>query len=182
MVKRTEEDERCVICNNLWLLSRIILLFMQNEWLEWQKKLKEKTYSQFIAILGIFTAISFMSMESLQVLGDLFKGVYISITYVFVIIMFVGMEKVVGNGDNYNFSFEVCALVLITITALFVIGLFITGYVIPGLMILTICAIGLMVSFLATHPISIKIKLHFRPSGGFVCVLNDTVLYCGKHR
>lgn len=135
------------------------------------EKLKGQIYSEFIAILGIFTAISFMSMGSLQVLGDLFKdvkdptsasvgyalivgGVYISIMYVFVIIMFVGMKKVVGNGDKYNFSFEVCALVLITITALFGTGLFITGHIVPGLMILTICAIGLIVSFLATQSLT----------------------------
>ncbi len=135
------------------------------------EKVKGKIYSEFIAILGIFTAISFMSMGSLQVLGDLFKdvknptsasvgyamivgGIYISIMYVFVIIMFVGMKKVVGNGDSYNFSFGVCALVLITITTLFGTGLFITGHVVPGLMILTICAVGLIVSFLATHPMA----------------------------
>lgn len=142
---------------------------------ETAEKLKGKIYSEFIAILGIFTAISFMSMGSLQVLGDLFKdvkdptsasvgyalivgGIYISIMYVFVIIMFVGMKKVVGNGDSYNFSFGVCALVLITITALFGTGLFITGHVVPGLMILTICAVGLIVSFLATHPMATESK------------------------
>ncbi|KST87674.1 hypothetical protein LKF67_2575 [Lactococcus lactis subsp. lactis] len=137
--------------------------------------IKSKIYSEFIAILGIFTAISFMSMGSLQVLGDLFKdvkdptsasvgyalivgGIYISIMYVFVIIMFVGMKKVVGNGDKYKFSFGVCALVLITITALFGTGLFITGHVVPGLMILTICAVGLIVSFLAIHPMATESK------------------------
>jgi hypothetical protein len=139
------------------------------------EKVKGKIYSEFIAILGIFTAISFMSMGSLQVLGDLFKdvkdptsasvgyaliigGIYISIMYVFVIIMFVGMKKVVGNGDSYNFSFGVCALVLITIAALFGTGLFITGHVVPGLMILTICVVGLIVSFLATHPMATESK------------------------
>jgi hypothetical protein len=132
------------------------------------EKVKGKIYSEFIAILGIFTAISFMSMGSLQVLGDLFKdvndptsktvgyamivgGIYISIMYVFVIIMFVGMKKVVGNGDKYNFSTGVCALVLITIGALIGIGLFIIGHLLPGLMIITLCVVGLIVSFIATQ-------------------------------
>ncbi|QSE76298.1 hypothetical protein JW886_07455 [Lactococcus taiwanensis] len=135
------------------------------------EKVKGKIYSEFIAILGIFTAISFMSMGSLQVLGDLFKdvknptssslgyamiigGIYISIMYVFIIIMFVGMKKVIGNGDKYNFSTGVCALVLITVCTLIGIGLFMVNCLIPGLMFITVCIVGLIVAFLATQSIT----------------------------
>lgn len=135
------------------------------------EEIKTKIYSEFIAILGIFTAISFMSMGSLQVLGDLFKdvknptsisvgyamiigGVYISIMYVFIIIMFVGMKKVIGNGDKYTFSTGVCALVLITVCTLIGIGLFMTNCLVPGLMFITVCIVGLIVALLATQSIT----------------------------
>lgn len=128
-------------------------------------ELKTKIYSEFIAILGIFTAISFMSMGSLQMLGDLFKdvkdpttvsigyamivgGIYIVIMYVFVIIMFVGMKKVVGNGDEYDFSTEICAIALIAVATLIGAGLLICGHLISGLMFITLDIVGIIIAFL----------------------------------
>lgn len=134
------------------------------------EEVKTKIYSEFIAILGIFTAISFMSMGSLQVLGDLFKdvkkpttpsvgyamiigGIYIVVMYVFVVIMFVGMKKVIGNGDKYVFTFGICALVLIAVSSLIGLGLLIAGHLASGLIVMTACVIGLIVSFLNTQKI-----------------------------
>lgn len=72
---------------------------------------KTKIYSEFIAILGIFTAISFALMGSIQTFGTVFSkvdnpssasmgfaliagAVYLIIMIVLIIVLFVGMQKV----------------------------------------------------------------------------------------
>lgn len=72
---------------------------------------KTKIYSEFIAILGIFTAISFALMGSIQTFGTVFSkvdnpssaslgyaliagSVYLVIMIVLIIVLFVGMQKV----------------------------------------------------------------------------------------
>lgn len=125
-------------------------------------EIKGKIYSEFIAILGIFTAISFLTMGSLQVLGDLFKGVgspdpkkfgyalivggiYIAIVYVFVMTMFIGMRKVIGNTKPYQFTWGFCIFILIISSLLISVGLFLLNAILPGLIILMASFIGLTV-------------------------------------
>lgn len=74
-------------------------------------EIKTKIYSEFIAILGIFTAISFALMGSIQTFGTIFSkvdnpssasmgfaliagAVYLIIMIVLIIVLFVGMQKV----------------------------------------------------------------------------------------
>lgn len=126
------------------------------------KEIKDKIYTDFIAILGIFTAVSFLAMGSLQVLGDLFKGVgdpstdkfgyslviggiYILIIYVFLITMFIGMGKVIGNKEPYKFTWGFCLFILIVCSLLISIGLFVLNYILPGIIILTGGMTGLAV-------------------------------------
>lgn len=73
--------------------------------------LKTKIYSEFIAILGIFTAISFALMGSIETFGTVFSrvddpssssigyaiiagAVYLIIMIVLITVLFVGMQKV----------------------------------------------------------------------------------------
>lgn len=131
------------------------------------KDIKDKIYTDFIAILGIFTAVSFLAMGSLQVLGDLFKGVgdptsekfgfalviggiYILIIYVFLITMFIGMRKVIGNKEPYKFTWGFCLFILIVCSSLISIGLFVLNYVLPGVIILTVGMTGLAVTLIKT--------------------------------
>lgn len=124
--------------------------------------LKTKIYSEFIAILGIFTAISFLTMGSIQVLGDLFKGVgepapdkfgyalvvggiYIVIMYVFILTMFIGMRKVIGNNTPYQFTWGFCIFVLIVSSTLISVGLFLLNTILPAVIILTTSITGLIV-------------------------------------
>lgn len=76
--------------------------------------IKTKIYSEFIAILGIFTAISFAMMGSLQLLGTIFNdvsnptdkklgyimeagGIYLVIMSLLIFVLFVGMRKILGG-------------------------------------------------------------------------------------
>lgn len=124
--------------------------------------IKSKIYSDFISILGIFTAVSFLAMGSLQVLGDLFKGVgdpssenfgfalviggiYILIIYTFLMTMFIGMRKVIGNNSSYQFTWGFCLFILIVCSTLISIGLFVLNYTLPAIIILTVGMTGLVV-------------------------------------
>lgn len=130
-------------------------------------EIKNKIYSEFIAILGIFTAISFLTMGSIQVLGDLFKGVgspdpqkfgyalliggiYIVIMYVFIMTMFIGMRKVIGNTEPYEFTWGFCIFILIVSSLLVSIGLFLLNSVLPGIIILVISCVGLLILVIKT--------------------------------
>ena len=86
------------------------------------KKAKKKVtsiYSEFIAILGIFTALSFALNGSFQILGTLFKdikhpttgsigyalvigGIYLLLVYGVILILFIGMSKVVDEEAHYR--------------------------------------------------------------------------------
>lgn len=130
-------------------------------------EIKNKIYSEFIAILGIFTAISFLTMGSIQVLGDLFKGVgsptpqkfgyalliggiYIVIMYVFIMTMFIGMRKVIGNTEPYEFTWGFCIFILIVSSLLVSIGLFLLNSVLPGSIILFVSCVGLIILVIKT--------------------------------
>lgn len=79
--------------------------------------IKTKIYSEFIAILGIFTAISFAMMGSLQLLGTIFNdvsnpsdkklgyvmeagGIYLVIMSLLIFVLFVGMRKILGGKEK----------------------------------------------------------------------------------
>lgn len=82
-------------------------------------EMKTKIYSEFIGILGIFTAVAFMVMGSLELLNNLFSdisnptsrvigyvlvagGIYLLVLYLLMVSLFVGMKKVTGNGSSYD--------------------------------------------------------------------------------
>lgn len=104
--------------------------------------MKTKIYSEFIGILGIFTAVAFMVMGSLELLNNLFSdisnptsrvigyvlvagGIYLLVLYLLMVSLFVGMKKVTGNGSSYDVNdrmFKVIvsiALILVFIGVLF---------------------------------------------------------------
>lgn len=105
-------------------------------------EMKTKIYSEFIGILGIFTAVAFMVMGSLELLNNLFSdisnptsrvigyvlvagGIYLLVLYLLMVSLFVGMKKVTGNGSSYDVNdrmFKVIvsiALILVFIGVLF---------------------------------------------------------------
>ena len=80
-------------------------------------EIKTKIYSEFIAILGIFTAISFAMMGSLRLLGTIFNdvsnpsdkklgyvmeagGIYLVIMSLLIFVLFVGMRKILGGKEK----------------------------------------------------------------------------------
>jgi len=105
-------------------------------------EMKTKIYSEFIGILGIFTAVAFMVIGSLELLNNLFSdisnptsrvigyvlvagGIYLLVLYLLMVSLFVGMKKVTGNGSSYDVNdrmFKVIvsiALILVFIGVLF---------------------------------------------------------------
>jgi hypothetical protein len=110
---------------------------------------KTKIYSEFIGILAIFTALTFSMMGSLQLLGNVFNDVkalgsesigyailissiYLLVLYLLIVVMFVGMRKIIGYGNDYEFTPQVTWLVIIVIFVLFIIGLYLSG-LLPGI-------------------------------------------------
>lgn len=97
-------------------------------------------YSEFIAILGIFTALSFALNGSFQILGTLFKdikhptsgsigysfvigGLYLLIVYVVIVILFEGMSKIVDEEAHYKISVPLTIVILLSSVAMILIGL-----------------------------------------------------------
>lgn len=101
-------------------------------------KVKGKIYSEFISILGIFTAISFAMMGSIQVLGNIFKtvdpnnksigyammagGVYIIVLSTIIIVLLYGMSLLM---EQKKFKLSIWYIFSIFLISLL---LFITGY------------------------------------------------------
>lgn len=100
--------------------------------------IKTKIYSEFIAILGIFTAISFAMMGSLQVLGTIFNDVsnpsdkklgyimeagsiYLVIMSLLIFVLFVGMRKILGGKEKTWVWVSIIVVVVIS-ALLFGIG------------------------------------------------------------
>lgn len=103
-------------------------------------EIKTKIYSEFLGILAIFTALTFSMMGSIQLLGNVFNDVkaldnkglgfamivssiYLLVIYMLIIVMFVGVKKIIGNGNDYDFNPEVKKLVFGIVAVLFIIGL-----------------------------------------------------------
>lgn len=104
--------------------------------------IKTKIYSEFIAILGIFTAISFAMMGSLQLLGTIFKdvsnpsdkklgyvmeagGIYLVIMSLLIFVLFVGMRKILGGKEKTWVWVSIIVVVLIS-GLLFGIGFYLS--------------------------------------------------------
>ncbi|MDW3022954.1 hypothetical protein [Ligilactobacillus salivarius] len=78
-------------------------------------------YSEFVGILGVFTALSFALMGSVQVFGNILKnidtptvgnigyvlvvgGIYLLLIYLVIMTLFIGMKKVFKEGSEYQFN------------------------------------------------------------------------------
>lgn len=106
------------------------------------KKARKKVtsiYSEFIAILGIFTALSFALNGSFQILGTLFKdikhptsgsigysfivgGLYLLIVYVVIVVLFEGMGKIVDEEAHYKINRPLSLGILILSVMMMIIG------------------------------------------------------------
>ena len=98
-----------------------------------QKKVKS-IYSEFVGILGIFTAMSFTMMGSVEILGNLFSdikklssdslgyafivgGVYLIVIYLIILMLFIGIKKLF-NDQEYKLDRRFAEL-LFSVSALF---------------------------------------------------------------
>ncbi|WP_279071584.1 hypothetical protein [Faecalicoccus pleomorphus] len=111
------------------------------------KKAQKKVtsiYSEFIAILGIFTALSFALNGSFQILGTLFKdikhpttgsigyalvigGIYLLLVYGVILILFIGMSKVVDEEAHYRIDICFLGSIFAFSAIMIVIGMFVLG-------------------------------------------------------
>lgn len=81
----------------------------------------QKIYSEFVGILGVFTALSFALMGSVQVFGNILNnvtdpnrktigfvlvvaGIYMILIYFVVMTLFIGMKKIFGIDGEYRFN------------------------------------------------------------------------------
>lgn len=81
----------------------------------------KKVYSEFVGILGVFTALSFALMGSVQVFGNLLSnvhnpsirtigyvlvvaGAYLLLIYLVVSMLFIGMKKVFEGEEKYELN------------------------------------------------------------------------------
>ncbi|WP_170209307.1 hypothetical protein [Lactobacillus delbrueckii] len=103
-----------------------------------QKKIKS-IYSEFVWILGIFTAMSFAMMGSVEILGTLFSdlknlssaslgyafivgGVYLIVIYLIILMLFIGIKKLFADGE-YQIDFKFCILLSIVSIIFFTVGI-----------------------------------------------------------
>ncbi|PAY25327.1 hypothetical protein [Ligilactobacillus salivarius] len=80
-------------------------------------------YSEFVGILGVFTALSFALMGSVQVFGNILKnvhtptlgnigyvlvvgGIYLLLIYLVIMTLFIGMKKVFNTNENFKYKFD----------------------------------------------------------------------------
>lgn len=100
-----------------------------------------KIYSEFVGILGVFTALSFALMGSVQVFGNLLNnvenpsiknigyilvvaGIYLLLIYLVIMTLFIGMKKVFGQDKKYTFSLSFVLIFLCVCVGLISSGLF----------------------------------------------------------
>lgn len=102
-----------------------------------------KIYSEFVGILGVFTALSFALMGSVQVFGNILKnidtptmgnigyvlivgGIYLILIYLIIMTLFIGMKKVFDNKNSkykFNWIFTLCIVTVSIILIILGIGL-----------------------------------------------------------
>ncbi|MGO3571300.1 MAG: hypothetical protein ACTJE3_01650 [Lactococcus cremoris] len=107
-------------------------------------EMKTKIYSEFIGILGIFTAIAFLVMGSLELLNNLFSdisnptsrvigyvlvagGIYLLVLYLLMVSLFVGMKKVTGDGSGYDVNDGMFKLIVFIALILVFLGVLFSG-------------------------------------------------------
>lgn len=123
------------------------------------KKKVTSIYSEFIAILGIFTALSFALNGSFQILGTLFKdikhpttgsigyalvigGVYLLLVYGVILILFIGMSKVVDEEAHYRIDTCFLKYIFAFSVIMIVIGMFVLGiFKLPSIKLLKLLLI-----------------------------------------
>lgn len=91
-----------------------------------------KIYSEFVGILGVFTALSFALMGSVQVFGNILKnidnptmsnigyvlivgGIYLILIYLIIMTLFIGMKKLFDNKNSkykFNWIFTLCIVIV----------------------------------------------------------------------
>jgi len=99
-------------------------------------------YSEFVGILGVFTALSFALMGSVQVFGNIFDkvqkaslgtignvlvagGVYLILIYLIIMTLFVGMKKIVSvrKNDMYTFNKGFTSVIVFVSVSLIFLGI-----------------------------------------------------------
>ena len=104
--------------------------------------LKSKIYTDFITILGIFTAITFAAFGGIQLLGNLFNNItsrnthqlpflgdvlilssiFGLVMYGLIITLFVGINKTTGIERKYKFTSSITKWIIAVLAFLFFIG------------------------------------------------------------
>lgn len=99
----------------------------------------KKVYSEFVGILGVFTALSFALMGSVQVFGNLLSnvsnpnirtigyvlvvaGAYLLLIYLVVSMLFIGMKKVFEGNSKYDLSDTFTRVIISASVMLIIIG------------------------------------------------------------
>lgn len=98
-----------------------------------------RIYSEFVGILGVFTALSFALMGSVQVFGNILNnvghpnqatvgyilavaGVYLIVIYLVIMTMFIGMKKIFDIGKEYKFDCKFTATFTVICFIFIVVG------------------------------------------------------------
>lgn len=101
-----------------------------------------KIYSEFVGILGVFTALSFALMGSVQVFGNILNninnptiknigyvlivgGIYLILIYLVIMTLFIGMKKVFNKDSKYQFDKCFTGCIISVSGVLIMFGLFI---------------------------------------------------------
>lgn len=99
-----------------------------------------RIYSEFVGILGVFTALSFALMGSVQVFSNILKninnptlgnigyvlvagGIYLLLIYLIIMTLFIGMKKVFNEESTYQFDRNFTKYVMSVSVLLIIIGL-----------------------------------------------------------
>lgn len=96
-------------------------------------------YSEFVGILGVFTALSFALMGSVQVFGNILKnvnnptignigyvlvvgGLYLILIYLITMTLFIAMKKVFNNDSKYKFDERFTKIIILASASLTLVG------------------------------------------------------------
>lgn len=105
------------------------------------RKKVTKIYSEFVGILGVFTALSFALMGSVQVFGNILNninnptignvgyvlivgGIYLILIYLVIMTLFIGMGKVFNKDSKYQFDKCFTRCIILVSVVLIAAGLF----------------------------------------------------------
>lgn len=111
--RKTEEESKRAVTNSKKAAEESKRAMTNSK--KAQKKVKG-IYSEFVGILGIFTAMSFAMMGSVEIIGNLFSdikmlsvasvgyaliigGIYLIILYLIILMLFIGIKKLYGDEE-----------------------------------------------------------------------------------